>query len=841
MDYPTEEEEFELMYEDELELLREQEEVEDAPKAKKALNFNELNSQPNNNPPKASQPDKSQDTVINTQNVTNKRSIQELFGDIDDILSENVAPYIKKKRKNAENHDDLALIEHIVQLRKANRERIVPTSALSSENSTPISYNPDNISLSVPKYSFIALMNQEGQRVYIRYHSEMFEKEERERIARQSNFRGVMGSTFNDIWKEAQENINKQFESTSNQESINPEEMLQIENNKDLWVEIYKPKKYYELLSDESTNRTLLKWLKLWDKAVFHRNPKIKQQSAANLKNKPFQKFQKQELILELEPDGRPKYKVALLCGPPGLGKTTLAHMVAKHCGYNIVEINASDDRNLDSFRNALENATSMKSVLDLDKRPNCLVFDEIDGAPTNSIDYLIKFINGIETKKKKSKSGIKHVLKRPIICICNDVYVPSLRNLRQISFIVNFPPTASNRLAERLNEISRHQGIKTDLGALLALAEKTENDIRACLSILHFFKVQNKPVTLSDVWKMNIGQKDMQKGLFAVWQDIFQIERAKTAKNRSKKILNTVQSFGDYERLTQGIFENFPTLQIKDSSLLSTVEAEEWFCFNDILNRRIQSQQDYSLSVYLPFGFVTWHLAFAGFVRPKISYPNAWFEMRTKAQKREGLIKEVLKGMKPSVKIFVQSNVLNLEILPYLSQIIVPPLRPVNLHFCTEQEKEVLKNVVNIMIDYNLNYVQERTFEGNYVYNVDPNIEEVTVFSLSTRSRTLSYSNKQMIGQEIDVEKMRRIERAKFKEDKKEKKKNEVPNHLQKLQVKNVKPKGPMVTKDFFGRIIIKDVPQGDAATTRNDVWFQFKEGHTNAVRKPVKIKHFF
>lgn len=33
--------------------------------------------------------------------------------------------------------------------------------------------------------------------------------------------------------------------------------------------------------------------------------------------------------------------QVALLSGPPGLGKTTLAHIIAKHAGYNVVEMNA--------------------------------------------------------------------------------------------------------------------------------------------------------------------------------------------------------------------------------------------------------------------------------------------------------------------------------------------------------------------------------------------------------------------------------------------------------------------------------------------------------------------
>lgn len=67
------------------------------------------------------------------------------------------------------------------------------------------------------------------------------------------------------------------------------------------------------------------------------------------------------------------------MCGPPGLGKTTLAHILAKHAGYRPVEINArleeqdhicvdlhmifdlfSDDRSADTLKDKIRNATGI-------------------------------------------------------------------------------------------------------------------------------------------------------------------------------------------------------------------------------------------------------------------------------------------------------------------------------------------------------------------------------------------------------------------------------------------------------------------------------------------------
>jgi chromosome transmission fidelity protein 18 len=96
--------------------------------------------------------------------------------------------------------------------------------------------------------------------------------------------------------------------------------------------------------------------------------------------------------------------QILLLSGPPGLGKTTLAQIVANQAGYEVLEINAryvsssrrtsyswllsdwytslssSDDRNATTVTSRIQNALDSGSKF-ASKKPTLIVIDEIDGA----------------------------------------------------------------------------------------------------------------------------------------------------------------------------------------------------------------------------------------------------------------------------------------------------------------------------------------------------------------------------------------------------------------------------------------------------------------------------
>lgn len=141
-----------------------------------------------------------------------KRTADALFGDIDDIDDIVVDDYLdvsaaKKHKGNEKLKQDLELIDCIVQMRNAYKKSHHITSVVSVSGNTSIKNaerDKRNLSNSVPRYPFIRVKSFSGQDVYIRCHSEDFEKEETKRLVQESSFQGVMGDNFKKIWDEAQ-------------------------------------------------------------------------------------------------------------------------------------------------------------------------------------------------------------------------------------------------------------------------------------------------------------------------------------------------------------------------------------------------------------------------------------------------------------------------------------------------------------------------------------------------------------------------------------------------------------------------------------------------------------
>jgi len=52
-------------------------------------------------------------------------------------------------------------------------------------------------------------------------------------------------------------------------------------------------------------------------------------------------------------------HRCVLISGPPGIGKTTSAHLVAKLLGYDVLELNASDTRSKKMLEEAFRSKTT--------------------------------------------------------------------------------------------------------------------------------------------------------------------------------------------------------------------------------------------------------------------------------------------------------------------------------------------------------------------------------------------------------------------------------------------------------------------------------------------------
>ncbi|XP_045774328.1 chromosome transmission fidelity protein 18 homolog isoform X3 [Maniola jurtina] len=913
-DYPDPDEEYELMYADDLELLREMDDDTDTNPvraktnpAKRSLNFsspiatkistslnNTENQQVHNNSLSLSQSLQPLEDVLTPNNVSsqrqdihtsgivsnqniltpvnvsnqdiltpinenasNKRTAEDLFGDINDIDFDNFE--LPSKKQKTEEEIDMDLINKIIEGRKI-RQMLAEPASRGYIDKKPNFNVKENLTRNIPRWPFVPFTKWDGERVYVRLESEESWEDSLDRISEKL----TLQTTYAATWEEARKILEAKNQQKESNESV--QEVQSEENNEpsDLWVERYRPKSYIDLLSEEPVNRALLHWLHLWDKVVFKKDVKTKEPQHRNAFSKRTGQFQlsnkwkgKKENEPEMDEDGRPHHKVALLCGPPGVGKTTLAHLLARLAGYRPVELNASDERSTEAFQTALQSATLMRSVLDADRRPNCLILDEIDGAPIQTVELLVKWCTASASKKEDGKKKSKsQPLKRPVIAICNDLYATSLRPLRPVSLIVTVGSITPARLAARLSIVAKCEKLRVHPRVIAALAARAQGDIRAALHVLSFLKARAKEqVNIEDVENASIGIRDNAKSMMQALQAIFTLN-----DDDPSAILRTIQAAGEYDRVIDGIFENYLSARC-DSRLLIACETMSWLRLYDAINSWTMRHQNYSLYGLLPICIARCHSILATRQSIKVKFPMQAQEMYRRKTELDSIVWSVWSGS--SANVATTRTALRLDILPLLPYLLSPALRSANVQLCSENEKKSLMTCAGAMCDYGLQYIQQRTAQGLYAFMLEPDVYKIAFFGNEDCLRP-SPAVRQAIATEQQLEVLRRNEEMMSRMSircqsssqagttkpkvvpqpttSEDAKGTRLPNHLQRLQPKAVQKIVPQVQKDFFGRIVpITQAQKQDAVSdviSSSSVFYQYREGFNNAVRRNVRMR---
>ena len=493
------------------------------------------------------------------------------------------------------------------------------------------------------------------------------------------------------------------------------------------WSEKYRAKMYKDLVGDERTHRDVLRWLKSWDQCVFGRMNKAGNSST---------KAPLPDLIVPADPLGRPQKKLLLIAGPPGLGKTTLANVAARQCGYEVVEMNASDERTGSSVRDRVWEILSNRTVVG--SKARCLILDEIDGVWNGGGEggFVRELVNLIvaeeksqkyqskKNQKKRKKREVKQI-QRPIICICNDPFATVLRPLRPYVEIVYMKKPPISSMVNRLTKICKEENHQSDLRTLTLLANTMGGDMRSALNALQFICTNNETVSQESVRGQNsaMGLKDSVVSSTDVVEHVFAQEIGKNVEEASAaSIMHLVETNGDYDRVASGCHAHFLTQSFNDNMMTKRVQGYDWLYLHDYFYSSIYSKQFGELEQYLS---VVSGAFWALFSSPK---KTRKLERNMQAKEmfdKEKIYKELLHDwhscMRCRLKQNFPPNSLSWEGASFFLRIISPPIRSASSQLLATNDKLMVRRAVDAMCDIGLSYSQHRVEDGSFVFRLEP------------------------------------------------------------------------------------------------------------------------
>jgi len=265
----------------------------------------------------------------------------------------------------------------------------------------------------------------------------------------------------------------------------------------------------------------------------------------------------------------RKKKKALILHGPPGTGKTSLAHAAANGNNLEIFELNASDFRNREKLNQILRPAIEQKSLLT--EKEKIILVDEVDGISELEYGGLSELLNIIEDSSY------------PIIITANDIWDKKFSNLRKKCEVLQLKEISYNIIKGVITEISIKEGLLIDNDFVTELSIKAKGDLRAAINDLQTLS------KLKDYLSIILDERNKETDIFNSLRRVFK-------EKPTNELLSVFDSVNmPIDDIILWMEENIPT----EYSGQELARAYDLLSKTDVFRGRIYKQQYWRFLVY--------------------------------------------------------------------------------------------------------------------------------------------------------------------------------------------------------------------------------------------------
>ncbi|MBP1908665.1 replication factor C large subunit [Methanolobus bombayensis] len=277
---------------------------------------------------------------------------------------------------------------------------------------------------------------------------------------------------------------------------------------------------------------------------------------------------------------GIPDKRAAILHGQAGIGKTSSAHALARDMGWEVIELNASDQRTAGVIEKVAGSASTMQTLTG-NSQKRLVILDEADNLHGNSDRGGARAI--VNVIKKSSQ---------PIVLIANDIYGLS-STLRSLCLELKFGSVQSRSMIPALKKIAAQEGVMCGAGVIEKIAGSADGDFRSAVNDLQAISMGRTEIFVEDI---STSDRDNKESIFKVVGRIFKGKDVSSALEATYNLDETP------EDLIHWVDENLPhqyTGKGEEPLTPDIVNTYSYLSRSDRFLGRVRRRQNYRMWRY--------------------------------------------------------------------------------------------------------------------------------------------------------------------------------------------------------------------------------------------------